>query len=167
VSQSELHAYADEIGLFFQEQGLPLMDGRVLGWLMVCEPAHQSAEELAAALQVSRGAISMSMKMLTGAGAVERYKLPGVRRLYYRLRPGFWLREAEDKARLAVQWRDLMERGLTLMAEEHPDRRNRVQEARDMYAFLADEYARIKDVWLARRAEPRQADLHPREEEAR
>jgi DNA-binding transcriptional regulator GbsR (MarR family) len=152
VDRTELHDYADEIGLFFQDQGLPLMPGRVLGWLMVCDPPHQSAEELAEAVQASRGSISMAVTMLQQAGAVERHKVAGTRRIYYRVRSGFWLREAEDKARIAGEWRKLMERGLDLMSDQSRQRRRRVQEAHDMYSFLAEEYARIKDLWLQRQA---------------
>lgn len=146
----QLHEYADEVGLFFADAGLPRMPGRILGWLLVCEPPHQSAEDLAAALQVSRGSISMAMQMLQTAGAVERYPVPGSRRTYYRMRPGFWLREAEDKARIAGEWRKLTDRGLDLMGDRPEESRRRLQEAHDMYAFLEEEYARIRDRWLQR-----------------
>ncbi|MQA97315.1 MAG: MarR family transcriptional regulator [Streptosporangiales bacterium] len=150
MERSALHAFADEIGLFFEDQGLPRMPGRVLGWLMVCDPPHQSAEELAEAVQASRGAISMAVKLLIGAGAVERHPVAGTRRVYYRLRPGFWLLEAESKARVARDWRKLMERGLDLMDDLGEDRTRRVKEAHDMYAFLEQEYSQIRDRWLRR-----------------
>ncbi|WP_460527165.1 hypothetical protein [Flindersiella endophytica] len=56
---SELQEYVEEIGLYFAGVRLPRMPGRILGWLLVCDPPHQSAEELAAALQVSSGSISV------------------------------------------------------------------------------------------------------------
>jgi DNA-binding transcriptional regulator GbsR (MarR family) len=152
VTRTALHEYADEIGLFFQDQGLPLMPGRVLGWLMVCEPDHQSAEELAEALQASRGAISMALRMGLDAGAIERLKLPGTRRMYYRMRPGFWLAEAEAKAKLAADWHKLMARGLELMDDLPEHHRRRVRQAHDMYGFLAEEYARINTLWQQRQA---------------
>ncbi|MEO3876704.1 transcriptional regulator [Nonomuraea sp. B12E4] len=148
MDRTALHEYADEIGLFFEDFGLPRMPGRILGWLMVCEPPHQSAEKLAEAVQASRGAISMAMRMLQANGAVERHTVPGTRRVYYRLRPGFWLREAEEKARVAREWRKLTERGLELMSDHSEQARARVQEAHDMYAFLEQEYSQIKDRWL-------------------
>jgi DNA-binding transcriptional regulator GbsR (MarR family) len=148
VNRSPLHDYADEVGLFFEDQGLPRMPGRILGWLMVCDPPHQSALELAEAVQASRGAISMAVRMLQGAGAVERHTVAGTRRVYYRMRPGFWLREAEEKAKLAGEWRKLTGRGLELMSGHSAESRHRVQEAHDMYAFLEEEYGRIKDRWL-------------------
>lgn len=153
VKRTALHEYADEVGLFFQAQGVPLMPGRVLGWLLVCDPPQQSAEELAEAVQASRGAISMALQQLQTAGAVERVKVPGTRRIFYRLREGFWLREAEEKARIAREWHTLMGRGLKLMDELPEERRQRVREAHEMYGFLEREYAEIKDRWAARLAE--------------
>ena len=145
-----LHDYADEIGLFFEDNGLPRMSGRILGWLLVCEPAHQSADELAAALQASRSSISMAMQLLQRSGAVERYPMPGSRRTYYRLTPGFWLREAEEKAAMAAKWRKLAERGLDILSDGHDDSRRRLQEMHDMYAFFEEEYGRLRDTWYER-----------------
>ncbi len=155
---SELDEYVEEIGLFFANAGLPRMPGRILGWLLVCEPAHQSAEDLAAALRVSSGSISMAVRMLVQAGAVERYALTGSRRTFYRLRPGFWLREAEEKAKLAADWRKLADRGLAMLSDHPGDtpsedqaaRSLRLEEMRDMYAFLETEYAQIDARWRQR-----------------
>ncbi|MFD9940388.1 GbsR/MarR family transcriptional regulator [Nonomuraea sp. NPDC059023] len=152
MERTPLHDFADEIGSWMEDLGLPRMPGRILGWLMVCEPPHQSADELAEALQASRGAISMSVRMLIGGGSVERYPVPGTRRTYYRLRPGFWLREAEDKARMAREWRKVTERGLELLNDRTEESRRRMQEAHDMYAFLELEYGRIKERWLEHQA---------------
>ncbi|MBM7789154.1 GbsR/MarR family transcriptional regulator [Tenggerimyces flavus] len=155
---SELDEYVEEIGLFFANAGLPRMPGRILGWLLVCEPAHQSADELAAALRVSSGSISMAVRMLVQAGAVERYALTGSRRTFYRLRPGFWLREAEEKAKLAADWRKLADRGLAMLSDNSGDapsegqaaRSLRLEEMRDMYAFLETEYTQIEARWRQR-----------------
>ncbi len=150
----ELQEYVEEIGLYFAGVGLPRMPGRVLGWLLVCDPPHQSADELAAALRVSSGSISMAVQMLVRAGAVERHAKPGSRRTYYRLRPGFWLHEAEEKARQAAEWRKLADRGLEMLDQLDEDdgdaRPQRLQEMRDMYAFLEVEYARIDTRWRNR-----------------
>lgn len=148
----KLQEYVEEIGLFFANAGLPRMPGRILGWLLVCEPAHQSADELAHALRASSGSVSMAMQMLVRAGAVERHTVPGSRRTYYRLRPGFWLHEAEEKAKQAAQWRKLADRGLSMLADEGADRSQRLKEMRDMYAFLEQEYARIDRRWRDRQS---------------
>jgi predicted transcriptional regulator len=41
------------------------MAGRVVGYLLVCEPAWQRIDELATALQASRSAAALAVKDLT------------------------------------------------------------------------------------------------------
>lgn len=148
--RTDRHQYADEIGVYFEDHGLPRIPGRILGWLLICEPPHQSAEDLATALDISRGSVSMAMKMLLRNNAVERCTVPGSRRTHYRLRPGFWLDEAAEKARQANEWVKQTERGLDLLADAPPASRERLEEAREMYAFLAEQYARIETLWNER-----------------
>ncbi|CAM3425101.1 GbsR/MarR family transcriptional regulator [Stackebrandtia soli] len=141
--------YAEEVGQFLENEGMPRIHGRVLGWLLVSQPAHQSAEELATGLASSRGSISMAMQSLQRAGAVERFAVAGSRRTYYRMRPGFWLTEASQKARLARQWTELADRGLKLLPETDNDTQ-RLRETRDVYAFLSEQYERIEELWRLR-----------------
>jgi len=148
---NELREYAEEIGRYFADKGLPRTVGRVIGWLLVCDPPHQSTDQLMDVLQASRGSISMAMQMAVQTGAVERYAVPGSRKTYYRFRPGFWLREAEEKARNAAEWRRLTGRGLDLLAGRPDDQRRRLEEAHEMYAFLEEEYSRIEERWREHR----------------
>jgi DNA-binding transcriptional regulator GbsR (MarR family) len=145
--RTDRHDYADEIGMYFESYGLPRIPGRILGWLLVCEPPHQSAEALAETLDISRGSVSMAMRMLQSNNAVERFAVPGSRRTHWRLRPGFWLDEAAQKAAQARQWIKQTERGLELLAAAPPESRRRLEEAKEMYAFLADQYERIETLW--------------------
>lgn len=145
------HDYADEIGLYFEGYGLPRIPGRILGWLLVCEPPHQSAEQIAESLDISRGSVSMAMKMLAANKAVVRHTVPGSRRTHWRLRPGFWLDEAAEKARQAREWIKQTERGLELLADAPPESRQRLEEANEMYTFLAEQYERIETLWHEQR----------------
>ncbi|GAA4920087.1 MarR family protein [Stackebrandtia albiflava] len=141
--------FAEEVGQFLENEGMPRIQARVLAWLLVSQPAHQSAEELATGLRSSRGSISMAVQSLQRAGAVERFTVAGSRRTHYRMRPGFWLNEAAQKARLARQWTELADRGMNLLSGPGDDTR-RLRETRDVYAFLAEQYERIHELWLLR-----------------
>jgi DNA-binding transcriptional regulator GbsR (MarR family) len=145
------HDYADEIGAYFEGFGLPRIPGRILGWLLVCEPPHQSPEQLAEELGVSRGSVSMAMRMLQRNNAVERVTVPGSRRTHWRLRPGFWLDEAAEKARQAREWIKQAERGLDVLADAPPESRRRLEEAKEMYTFLAEQYEHIETLWYEQR----------------
>ena len=153
ASRTPLHDYADEIGQYFHGHGLPRILGRILGWLLVCEPAHQSADELAEALNVSRGSVSMAVNSGQRSGFLQVHTVPGERRTYYRLRPGFWLDEAAEKARVANEWIKMVERGLGLLDGESAQRTQRLAEAHEMYTFLAEQYSRIETLWHERQKE--------------
>ena len=47
--------YVDEVATFFADEGMPLIAGRVIGWLLISDPPEQSAADLARVLGVSRG----------------------------------------------------------------------------------------------------------------
>ncbi len=65
------------LALFFEEMGFPRMAGRILGWLLICDPPEQSAGQLAGVLQASKGSLSTMTRLLIQMGLVERVGLPG------------------------------------------------------------------------------------------
>ena len=141
---------AERIGQFLENKGMSGAPGRLLGWLLVCQPAHQSATELANGLQLSRGSVSMAVNSLQVAGAVERIKLPGQRATYYRMKQGFWLNEATSKAQLARQWSHLADQGITELRQVPDFDTGRLEETRDVYEFLAEQYESIDQLWQER-----------------
>jgi len=146
-------AFVEEIAMLVAEDGLPKMTGRVVGWLLVCDPAEQTAAEVAEALQASRGSISGAMRMLTPSGFVERFTKPGDRREYFRLRPESWKQMFERRAQQAARAAAICQRGAALLADEPPESRARIEGLRDLYAFMADEFAEIFQSWERRRKE--------------
>ena len=56
--QTKEKQFAEEVGIVFEQTGLPRMAGRILGWLLIAEPPHQSTEQLINALMASKGSIS-------------------------------------------------------------------------------------------------------------
>jgi DNA-binding transcriptional regulator GbsR (MarR family) len=143
----ELGSFADDIGLFYEQLGFPRIWGRVLGWLLVCQPNIQSAEDLATALHASRGSVSMATQALIRTAMVERHTVRGDRRTYYRIRPGAWTAIFEDQTRIATELRGLTERGLTLLNDEPAERRDRMEELHDLAAFYERESAILIKHW--------------------
>jgi DNA-binding transcriptional regulator GbsR (MarR family) len=145
--EAERRAFAEELGQWFEDRGLPRMEGRVAGWLIVCDPPEQSAEDLAAVLGASRGAISMATRLLQRAGAVERVNQPGSRKHYYRLRPGMWRQDIDKRVEEAVQVRELAAKGMAKLGEAPGGQLDRLRDMYQMYDFLAEEYTSIRDRW--------------------
>ncbi|MGH3888260.1 MAG: GbsR/MarR family transcriptional regulator [Pseudonocardiaceae bacterium] len=143
----ELVTFADEIGLVYEDLGLPRAWGRVLGWLLVCEPNHQSAEDLAAVLHASRGSISMATRALIRRGAVERQTKRGDRRTYYRIRPETWTSVFEQQIQHVTKLRQLAKQGLELLNDEPATRRDRLQELHASASFYEQECLALITRW--------------------
>jgi DNA-binding transcriptional regulator GbsR (MarR family) len=149
---AELH-YVEDVALGFERQGLFRMAGRVIGWLLICDPPEQTFGQLAEVLQASKGSISAAMKFLVPSGIVERISRPGDRRDYYRCRAGAWTDMARDQSRQYADFRRLAERGLELLAEAPADRRERLQGMHDLYGWLEQEMPAVWERWRRERQE--------------
>jgi DNA-binding transcriptional regulator GbsR (MarR family) len=139
--------YVEEVALGFERQGLFRMAGRVIGWLLICDPPEQTFGQLAEVLQASKGSISAAMRFLVPAGLVERISRPGDRRDYYRCRPGAWAELARDQSRLYDDFRKLAQQGLELLADAPAERRERLQGMHDLYAWLEREMPALWERW--------------------
>jgi len=145
----------EDLGILFDEMGLPRMAGRILGWLLMCNPPYQSAAELRAVVAGSKGTISTMTWLLIHGGLVERFGMPGSRATYYRIKPGSWSELMKSRMASVKAMRDLSERGLALMEGESPEVRGRLEEMRDFYAFLEQEVVPLLERWEKRPLEHR------------
>ncbi len=74
----------ERMGLHFEQDGLPRIAGRLLGYLLLsAEP--KSLDELAEALRVSKSSVSTDARLLERMGTVERVAQLGDRRDFYRI----------------------------------------------------------------------------------
>ncbi len=159
MSQASEKGFVEQFGIAFEQTGLPRMSGRILGWLVIANPPHQSADELAEGLVASKGSISSSTRLLIQLGLVERLSLPGVRRDYFRLRPDAWkniIRHGlEDEIKL---FRQLAEQGLLLFSDKTSLTVKWLEDMRDIYTFLEREFLalmeRLEQVQRKRDREP-------------
>lgn len=143
----DLSFYVEEWGLLFEQSGLPRMAGRVLGWLLVSDPAEQTAAELCGALSASKGSISTTTRLLERFGLLERVSLPGDRSTRFRVAPGAFTTMMEDKLRSVSTWKDLAARGIGLLKKSGRERVRRLQAVHGFYAFLEREFPALIRQW--------------------
>ena len=129
--------FIEEVGIVFEQTGLPRMSGRMFGWLLISDPPYQSASELAEVLMASKGSISTTIRLLVQMGIVERFIIPGQRHDHFRLKEDALLmiirHGLEDEVKM---FRDLAERGLTLMKKEPEARKQWLEEMHSRYEYL-------------------------------
>jgi hypothetical protein len=108
--------------------GVPMMAGRVLGWLLVCDPVEQTAAQLAEALGASKGSIS------------------GATGLLVRGRPEAWDDQVRDQN--IDQARAVLALGLEALNGESPTRRARLEELDAFYAWWQGRMPVLWEEWI-------------------
>lgn len=147
--------FVEEVGLMFELVGLPRMAGRIFGWLLISDPPWQSSSELAEMLQASKGSISTITRLLIQISLIEKVSFPGDRRDYFQIKPNAWTHMTEQRLAQITAFRQLAERGLTMMASTAPHLRGRLQEMRDIHAFWERELPRLNRQWEEEQARKR------------
>lgn len=144
--------FVEEMGGFLGSIGMTPMSGRMWGWLLICDPIEQTAADISAALQASRGAISGTARILASAGLIRRTTRPGDRREYFSAPPEALDSMLASAGAIYRQMREIAERGLAATANRPTTARARLQEFHDVMAFVETEVPRLVEQFLRERA---------------
>ena len=139
--------FIEECGVVYEQVGLPRMSGRIIGWLLICEPAHQSLTELGEALQASKGSISTMTRVLLQIGLIKRVSIAGDRRDYVAMPSGGLSQLMRQQISRTVTFRQLAEHGMQAIAGSRPERSGRLRELHDLYSFLEREMPALMNRW--------------------
>lgn len=137
--------FVEEVGLLADEIGETRMFGRVVGFLLVCDPPHQTAQQIAEGLDASRGAVSAAIRQLLRAGIVHKHAVPSSRATYVRIQEHPWpevLRRYVAFLRIFV---GVAQSGLELMADDSPERRRRLERLCEFFEYLEREIPPVID----------------------
>lgn len=129
--------FVEETGLLLEQAGFTRTGGRLVGWLLACEPAEQTAQDLGVALQSSGGGISTTLRTLQRGGFVERTAHPGDRRAYYRVAPDAWEAMEHDHVQFARGFRTLLDG--CLADADGPVDTARLERAQQFFSYLERE----------------------------
>lgn len=130
----------DKLVTLFAGAGLSQSSAKVFTWLVICEPALQTAEDIHHATGVSAGGISETMSMLTKTGLAVRQRKEGDRKYYYEITKESFMQSIKQRAVVAGISRDIANESLTVL----PDNQ-RLIAMRDMYGFVADSLLEMMD----------------------
>ncbi|HEY3954283.1 MAG TPA: hypothetical protein VGM53_12980 [Streptosporangiaceae bacterium] len=143
--------FADHAGrLFARRYGFAPMVGRLLGYLMLCDPPGQSIAELAEALLASRSAITNAAAFLDNLGYIRRSRAAGERmdRIWVDLSSaeatGFDVTEYQEQG-------DLAREGLAVLADAPPERRALLLWYAAFADFLVARLPLVEKDWIAHR----------------
>ncbi len=138
--------------MFFAREGMPLIPGRVIGWLLISDPPEQSAAQLSDVLAASRSSISSATRLLTPSGLVEGVRRRGERQEYFRIAADGWSRMLAARYAKTAAFRQITENGLRVLAGGSPTRRERLENVHELYRFLEGELPALWRRWETHRA---------------
>ncbi|MEV0588131.1 hypothetical protein [Nonomuraea sp. NPDC050310] len=152
MAHDEQLIFADHVGRFYaRHYGFPPMAGRLLGYLLVCDPPEQPIDELADALLASRSAITGAVKLLEGYQLARRTRAAGERMDRVSVDPASRQPQNFD-ATLHLQHAALFREGLALLADAPAERRAPLEEMVALAEFLSERLPALREEWLAHRA---------------
>lgn len=135
----EEQTFVERMGLAFDELGSPRMMGRIVGYLLICDPPSRSAPELCAELDASKGAINTMTRQLVAAGLLERVAAPGARAARFQVRKAGWMELLRHRLKRLHQMREIAATGLSALADAPAERRERLQSFHDFYQYIEQE----------------------------
>lgn len=141
--------FVEDAGLYFEGLGLSRTAGRIMGWLLVVEP-DGDAPQFCEALGVAKSSVSVALRRLEQAGLVQRFRVSGMRRDRFRLTEDVFGRAFRAQMALLDEFVALADRGLSIIGDDLT-RRSRLENMREMYAFMSARFPQLLDEWEASR----------------
>jgi predicted transcriptional regulator len=141
IDRKAILQWVERVATFFAERyGLPPITGRILGWLMICEPPEQSAADIAQAIGASRASLTTNMRLLTGGGLVHRLTRSGGRTAYYRVDDDAWEKVIRQRVESMMAFSRIADEGINLVGAASP-RATRIRAARTFFHWAAERLA--------------------------
>lgn len=140
-------AYIEDVAMFWEAQGLPRIAGRIVGLLLICDPPHRSAGQLATELNVSKGSISAMTRLLVQGQSIHKVAIPGSRATFYALTPDSLEHKLTRRLEGMTSFKKLADRGLALLANEPDEHRERLEKVASLYAFMERELPLLLAKW--------------------
>ena len=117
----EQSEFVERVGRWWEAAGSRTA-GRILGWLMICDPPYRSAAQLVTELGVSAGSVSTQIRPLDNVGFIDKVTFPGDRATYYQLKPDVWAEIMSRETEYVKTLRDIAEAGTHVLPKERPER---------------------------------------------
>lgn len=135
-SNDDVLEWVEQMAKYLWDQDrMPMIAGRILGWLMICDPPEQSAGEISRAIGASRASLTSNLRMLGSVGFLSEHTRPGHRSVYYRAAEDAFGRMIARQLESMRRMREILQAGAVLAAGD-ADRGERLHEAIEAFSWL-------------------------------
>ena len=135
----------EEIGRFFDKEGLQPIAGRIMGLLMVMDKEQFTFDEITEELQISKSSASNTLRNLEIRGDIEYVTLPGDRKRYFRMKRTDTFRVMEEFAERMKYIIDFVARILELKADKNSPNALFMKDVIQMAHFFLSRLDHVKE----------------------
>ncbi|WP_188197383.1 GbsR/MarR family transcriptional regulator [Nonomuraea sp. SYSU D8015] len=136
TEQEPLLEWVERVAMYLARDGVPPIAGRVLGWLMICDPPEQSAGQISTAIGASRASLTSSLRLLTSMKFLTWRTRPGERTVYYRMAEDAWAVVVRRQVASIASFMDITHDGVDLVGADE-ERAARVRQAHATFEWMA------------------------------
>jgi DNA-binding MarR family transcriptional regulator len=140
------HALIERFGLSFEQEGLPRIAGRIMGFLML-HKGPCTLDDLAEQLQISKTSASTNARLLEQLGLLDQIAKPGDRRDYYELAEDPGERMFALAKRRMLRFRDLLCDAAATTIGKDTAGQSRVCNMQRFYDFLLHDIDERMQTW--------------------
>jgi DNA-binding transcriptional regulator GbsR (MarR family) len=144
---TEKEKYIEQVGLFYEQYGLPKMAGRILGYLIVSDSDNNSFEAVQKALKASKGSISGNINLLLNQGMIVKHMISGDRKSYYKMSISSLENILESKVNSVTQFKTILEAGISFDMNDKSTKKENLKNILNYYEFLENEIPLLRMKW--------------------
>ncbi|MCX2734085.1 transcriptional regulator [Saccharopolyspora sp. NFXS83] len=131
---------------FEATEGMPLIAGRILAFLLICDPPERTAAELSHGLNASSGSISTNVRLLLRLGVISKTTRQGREAALYRVEEQRWPELVRHRMQQVTGLEQLTEEGLRMFSGQG-ERARRLRTVHEFYKWLAGEMPELWQRW--------------------
>ena len=145
-AEQEAAEFIERFATMISNSGWPRMMARVFAALMAAEDGRRTAQELREILQVGAPAISGAIKTLVQLQFIDRQRVPGDRREFYKVREDAWYRATTGNDQTLALWQEAASEGAKVFGKDTGAGR-RFSETEEFFAFIRAELPKLMERW--------------------
>lgn len=131
---------------FEATEGMPLIAGRILAFLLICDPPERTAAELSHALTASTGSVSTNVRFLLRLGIISKTTRQGREAALYRVEEDRWPALVRQRMERVTELEKLTEEGLRMFSGQG-ERARRLRTVHEFYRWLAGQMPELWQRW--------------------
>jgi len=137
----------EEFGLRMQAFGMPPLAGRIFAVMLLTDPPEKSTQDLIALTGGSKGAISLTLRILEQFGHLEKCPSPGRRGHSWRLRQQFMIEMFQGKMNAIRGMRDFWGEHASEVEKLSEKVQHNVREMTRFHQFFFEEVTQAFERW--------------------